>query len=125
MIAFDSSTVVAFLEGEKSPDTHAFAHAVENRFAVFPPVVLTELFSSQSLTGEMRAMLLDIPLLESKPGFWQRAGELRKKARATGRRARLGDSLIAQACLDAGVGLITRDKDFHTFTLAAGLNLSP
>jgi len=36
---------------------------------------------------------------------------------------RLGDALIAQSCIDQGIPLITRDRDFHAFTEAAKLNL--
>ena len=37
------------------------------------------------------------------------------------RKARLGDALIAQCCMDADIALITRDRDFKAFS--AGLNL--
>jgi predicted nucleic acid-binding protein len=40
------------------------------------------------------------------------------------RKARLGDALIAQSCLDAGVALLTRDRDFRAFIAAAGLALA-
>ena len=33
------------------------------------------------------------------------------------------DSLIAQTCLDRGVRLLTRDRDFRAFAEAAGLNI--
>jgi predicted nucleic acid-binding protein len=37
--------------------------------------------------------------------------------------SRLADSLIAQNCVDAGVSLITRDRDFRAFAQTAGLHL--
>lgn len=40
-----------------------------------------------------------------------------------GRRARLGDALIAQACIDADVPLLTRDADFQVFAEVGGLKL--
>jgi predicted nucleic acid-binding protein len=40
---------------------------------------------------------------------------------AKGRKARLGDALIAQSCIDGGVALVTRDRDFRAFADAAGL----
>ena len=40
------------------------------------------------------------------------------------RKARLGDALMAQSCLDAGVALLTRDRDFQAFVAAAGLDLA-
>lgn len=39
-----------------------------------------------------------------------------------GRKARLGDALIAQSCVEAGVALITRDRNFQALAEAAGLD---
>jgi predicted nucleic acid-binding protein len=39
------------------------------------------------------------------------------------KKARLGDALIAQSCLDHRLPLITRDRDFVAFADAAGLDL--
>jgi hypothetical protein len=67
--------------------------------------------------------LAELPLIEVEPGFWQRAGELRAKVLAKRRKARLGDALIAQSCIDRGISLLTRDRDFRAFADAAGLSL--
>jgi predicted nucleic acid-binding protein len=48
---------------------------------------------------------------------------LRAKVLAKQRCARLGDALIAQSCIDQGVALLTRDRDFRTFAETAGLDL--
>ncbi len=125
MIAVDSSTVVAFLENEAGPDVELFAKAMGTGSVVLPPAAQAELFSHAELDAISRKLILGLPLLPVLDGFWIRAGELRKALIAKKRRARLGDSLIAQACIDANVSLITRDNDFHAFALAAGLNLSP
>jgi predicted nucleic acid-binding protein len=37
--------------------------------------------------------------------------------------ARLGDALIAQVCVDRGISLITRDRDFRAFVGAAELKI--
>src|SRR4029077_1280994 len=87
------------------------------------PVVLTELLSDGSLPQDVADTLLDVPLMELASGYWQRAGALRAKVLATRRKARLGDALIAQSCIDQGVPLITRDRDFRAFASAANLNL--
>jgi len=39
------------------------------------------------------------------------------------RKARLGDALIAQSCIESGVPLLTRDRDLRAFAAAAGLAL--
>jgi predicted nucleic acid-binding protein len=64
-----------------------------------------------------------VPLIEITDGYWQRAGTLRAQVLAKRRKARLGDALIAQSCVDQGVSLMTRDRDFRNFAGAAGLDL--
>jgi hypothetical protein len=88
------------------------------------PVVLTELLSAPKLSSEVSQTLSDLPLIEIEPGYWQRAGSLRAKVLAKRRKARLGDALIAQSCVDRGIPLLTRDRDFHAFAEAAGLDLA-
>jgi hypothetical protein len=87
-------------------------------------VVLTELLSDPKLAAEVSELLSAIPLIDIEAGYWQRAGILRSRVLAKGRQARLGDALIAQCCLDRGVALITRDRDFHAFAEGAGLDLA-
>jgi len=86
-------------------------------------VVLTELLSDASLPSDVAETISELPLLEVASGYWQRAGALRAKVLATRRKARLGDALIAQTCIDQSIPLITRDRDFRAFAVAANLNL--
>jgi predicted nucleic acid-binding protein len=87
------------------------------------PIVLTELSSDPMLSPKVAGMLSDIPMIEVEAGYWQRAGLLRAKVLSRRRKARLGDALIAQTCIDRGVTLLTRDKDFRAFADAARLSL--
>jgi len=123
VIAADTSTWIAFLQGEDAADTQLLDKALADRQALMLPPVLTELLSYPQLPSEFEQTLLDIPLVQIKPGFWQKAGGLRAKVLSKGRRARLGDALIAQFCVDHGLSLLTRDKDFRAFAEAANLNL--
>lgn len=123
MIAADTSTWIAFLEGERGVDTELLDRALEDRQVLMVPVVLTELLSDPKLPSEVFDTLSALPLIDIEPGYWQRAGALRAKILARRRKARLGDSLIAQTCLDRGVPLLTRDRDFRAFAEAAGLNI--
>jgi len=123
MIAADTSTWVAFLEGATGDDVRLLDSALEDRQVVMVPVVLTELMSEPELPSGVAETLLAVPLVEIESGYWQRAGALRAKILAKRRKARLGDALIAQTCLDAGIPLLTRDRDFRAFTSAANLNL--
>lgn len=88
-----------------------------------PPPVLTELLSDPKLSSEVSRLLSELPLIEIQPAFWNRAGALRATVLAKRRKARLGDSLIAQSCLDAGIPLLTRDHDFRAFAEAVSLDI--
>jgi predicted nucleic acid-binding protein len=123
VIAADTSTWVAFLEGAAGPDVELLDRALGDRQVLMAPAVLTELLSDPKLPRDVRETLADVPLLQVTDGYWQRAGELRALAIGKRRKARLGDALIAQSCLDGGVPLITRDRDFRAFADAGGLDL--
>lgn len=124
MITADTSTWVAFLQGEEGEDAELLDRALQDRQVLMPPVVLTELLSDPMLSPEVSETLSGVPLIEIEPGYWQRAGVLRSRVLAKGRKARLGDALIAQCCVDRGVALITRDRDFRAFAESAGLDFA-
>ena len=123
MTAADTSSWIAFLEGSSGEDVRLLDRALEDRQVVMVPVVLTELLSDASLPSYVVKEISDLPLLEVTSGYWRRAGALRAKVLATRRKARLGDALIAQSCIDQSSPLITRDRDFRAFATAAKLNL--
>src|ERR1039457_1237300 len=123
MIAVDTSTWIAFLQGDAGDDAELLDRALQDRQVLMVPVVLTEVLSDPKLSSEVAQTLSELPLIEVGPGYWQRAGELRAKALAKRRKARLGDALIAQSCMDRGIPLLTRDRDFRAFADAAGLDL--
>jgi|SRR5580692_9502368 predicted nucleic acid-binding protein len=125
MIAADTSTWIAFLEGASEPDAQLLERALTDRQVLMIPVVLTELLSDPALSSGVAETLAEIPMIEVEPGYWQRAGLLRAKVLVltTRRKARIGDALIAQTCLDRGISLLTRDEDFRAFAEAAHLNL--
>ena len=123
MIAADTSTWIAFLEGGKGEDVELLDRALQERQVLMVPVVLTELLSDPNLPASVADTLSDVPMIEIAAGFWQRAGALRAKVLSKRRKARLGDALIAQTCVDRGIPLITRDRDFRTFADAAGLDI--
>jgi predicted nucleic acid-binding protein len=123
MIAVDTSTWVAFLEGDDGEDAELLDRALRDRQVLMVPVVLTEVLSDPKLSSEVSQTLSELPLIEVTDGYWQRAGELRAKVLKKRRKARLGDALIAQCCIDRGIPLLTRDRDFRAFADAAGLDL--
>ena len=122
MIAADTSTWIAFLQGG-GEDAELLDRALQDRQVLMAPVVLTEILSDPELPAEVSRTLSELPLIEVRPGYWERAGALRAKVLAKRSKARLGDALIAQSCIDRGIPLLTRDRDFLAFADAAGLDL--
>ena len=123
MIAADTSSLVAFLEGAEGDDVEVIQSALDHQQLVLPPVVLTELLSDPGLPAPVRSLLTGLPQLHLEPGLWERAGLLRAGVLKKGRKARVADALIAQSCIDQSVPLVTRDKDFRHFAGKAGLAL--
>ena len=123
MIAADTSTWIAFLQGDTGEDVEMLDQSLKDRQVLMAPPVLTELLSDPKLPSEVSKLLSELPLIEIQPGFWNRAGALRASVLGKRRKARLGDSLIAQSCVDAGIPLLTRDRDFRAFAEAASLKI--
>lgn len=123
MIAADTSTLIAYLQGARGEDVTVLDAALSEHQLVLPPVVLAEILSDPALPPAVRGLLASLPLLEIEPGYWERAGLLRARILALRRKARVADALIAQSCLDHGVPLLTRDKDFRNFARATDLSL--
>lgn len=125
MIALDSSALIAFLQGDDTAAAAAARMVLAERQACLPPVVLTEVLSDPKLPKRVADLIGALPVLEVSDGYWRRAGELRSQVLASGHRARLADTLIAQSCLDHDVSLVSSDRDFRHFAKAGGLRLLP
>ena len=123
MIAADTSTWIALFEVAGGPDTELLERAIRERQTLMIPAVLTELLSDPLLGAEDAQTLGAVPVIELEPGYWYRAGLLRAKVLSMRRKARLGDALIAQSCIDRKIPLLTRDADFQAFAEAAELKL--
>jgi hypothetical protein len=127
MIAVDSSSWIAFFEDDGTSgddDVAVVESALADHQVCLPPVVLCELFSASKLPNAIATLLTQIPLLDPVEGYWERAGLLRAKLLARRHRARLGDVLIAQSCIDHDVRLVTRDADFRHLARVGGLRLA-
>ena len=125
MIAIDTSSLIAYLSGDNGLDVEATGVALEQRQAVLPPVVLSEILSDPRLRSDVKDLLVAMPMLGLLDGYWERAGLLRAKTVARRRKAALAVVLIAQYCLDHDVELVTRDRDFKPLADMAGLRLIP
>lgn len=125
MIAIDTSSWIAFFSGSDpgDDDVETVSAALADHQVCLPPVVLTELLSDPKMPRAVASLLLELPRLDLLPDYWERAGLLRAKLLARKHRARLADTLIAQACIDHDVRLVTRDSDFRHFAKLGGLRL--
>jgi len=99
MIAADTRTWIAFLEGNAGEDAQLLDRGLEDRQVVVVPVVLSELLSDPKIPPEVARTLSEVPLMEVELRYWERAGMLRSTVLAKRRKARLGDALIAQSCV--------------------------
>ena len=123
MIAVDSSVIIGWLNGFEHPASDRLSELLERGEAAISPVTMIEIASDPNLSSASRDILSAFAVLPVEEGYWERAGSLRAKLLSQGRRARLADSLIAQSCIDAGLALLTRDRDFLIFVELGSLDL--
>ena len=124
MVAVDTSTVVAYLSSLPGTDVEQFDGHLVAGSAVLPPVALSELLSDPLMPKEHRELVLGLPQIEIKEGYWVRTAATRSIVLAQKLRARLPDALIVQSCIDADLPLLTRDSDFRHFARLCGLKLA-
>lgn len=96
MIAVASSTPVALSRATEVANTDWLDQALALQQAVLPPVVFTEALRTPELDCETADLLQDLPVLDIRSGFRERAAETRARILAKRSRARLADGLIAQ-----------------------------
>lgn len=124
MIAADASTIIAFIQGDSGPDVEILDGALAAGTVTISPVALTELLSEPRLPQSHENFIRSLPLLEIHDGYWIRAAKSRATILSQKLRARLPDTLIAQAAIDHNLALIQRDGDFRHFAKHCGLKLA-
>ena len=124
MIAADSSSLIAYLQGEAGADIDRIERAIADGDLIIAPPVVTELRAGAVPNPDLDVMLDHTPRLEIDHGVWDRAGRNRRLLIEKGLRARFADALVAQCCIDADVPLIARDRDYRHFERWCGLKLA-
>jgi predicted nucleic acid-binding protein len=122
MIAVDTNVLRHYLWGTIDSYTAIVAEAINTDEASLPPIVLTEALSDPQITEHDVYRTLAVPLVPLYLGYWDRAGDLRRRLIQAARSAPIADCLIAQACIDVDVPLLTYDRGFTRF-VDAGLKL--
>jgi predicted nucleic acid-binding protein len=125
LICADSSSCIAFFEGESGPDVELLESVISSRILRLPPIVIAELLSNPNLQATHRRLFTAIPQVDLTPGFWERTGLMRADLLRHQFKPKLADTLIAQCCLDGNLPLITRDSDFRCFAKHHALKLLP
>ncbi|HEX8470044.1 MAG TPA: PIN domain-containing protein [Brevundimonas sp.] len=123
MIAADSSVLIDAMKGLGGADIESLLTALKADQLRLPPPVVTEVLSFPGSAARLQKLpqFKQLPILEQ---FWERAAVSRRKLLERGLKAKLGDALIAQCCIDADVALLTRDTDFRHFANHCGLKLA-
>jgi hypothetical protein len=124
VIAADSSTLIAYIQGQGGIDVRLLDQCIGNNDIALPPIVLAEVLCDPALPPGHATLIRSLSVLELVNGYWLRAAENRAKVLSKKLRARLADTLIAQSCIDHDVALITRDGDFRHFAKHCGLKLA-
>jgi predicted nucleic acid-binding protein len=124
MIATDTSSLVAYFNGDRGADVEKLAAAISRGELVLPAAVVTETLSDPASARLLDAEIRDVATLPITDGYWVRAGHARRALKTRGFNAKVGDAFIAQSCIDHDVALITRDKDFRHFAKHCGLKLA-
>jgi predicted nucleic acid-binding protein len=123
LICADTNCIIAYLAGEDGSDVEFLDKLLRRGAVALPPVVIAELLSDPALPPEAELVITSFPVLATRDGYWQRTGRLRATLAEHGYKAGLGDSLVAQICLDYKTPLMTRDKGFGRFSRVAGLKV--
>ena len=69
MIAVDTSTWMAYLQGLTGDDTRLLDRALDDRQVLMPPPVLAELLSDPALAPDAASAFLDLPLMPIEDGY--------------------------------------------------------
>ena len=112
MIAVNTSTWVAFLQGEGGEDAQLLSIGRWRTGRGWCSLQRLHTCALTPAADRDRIWLLATGRRVAGPGCWQK-----------GRKACLGDALIAQSCIDQGISLLTRDRDFRALAEAGGLDL--
>jgi hypothetical protein len=82
-----------------------------DRFLWFLPF-LTELLSDPGVASKVSKIVFKL-LLRGSAWILGTGGCVSRKVLSKQRTARLGDAFIAQSCIDTGIPLLTRNRDFR------------
>jgi predicted nucleic acid-binding protein len=123
VIAADTSAWIDYAKGTDTAACLALESALEQGILLLPPLVLLEVLSGPKISHSIESFILALPRIDLLSGYWERTALLRRAILKKGLKARTGDCMIAQSCIDQNCPLITGDSDFRHF-VKLGLKLA-
>lgn len=123
MVCADTNCWIRYWAGVREWETDELDLALAEKRLVMAPMVISELLNAEEMKDEYAVDLRQVPMLELKAGFWERAGRLRAHMFRAGYRPKMTDTLIALVCMDSDAPLLTYDRGFVAFAKTAGLQL--
>jgi len=124
MIAADTSVLIDLQKGIITSATELICRKLQWSEISLSPVVVTEFLSNPRLDKRPYHYVHLMQVLDIHEGYWERAASIRSRVLQKGLKAKLGDALIAQSCIDHNVPLLTRDPDFAHYVKYCGLRLA-
>lgn len=123
IVTADTSAMVDYLKGIDSKETRLIEELFNSGNVMLPPMVISELLSSNGLTKNQIDNLRVISTFEIKRDYWVRVGFSRAKILSKKLKARMLDVQIAQICIDYDAEIIVKDSDFRHFKKYLGLKI--
>lgn len=117
MIAFDTTFLLDYLDGEAAVREFLESHTAEPLFA--PTLSLFEVYRGVARTrgsggvDELAAMVNWLEPLPTTEAAAREAAVIEAELVAAGRQINLGDVLIAGVCRNVGASVVTRDGHFQ------------
>lgn len=127
MIVVDTTVWADWFNGRDSPAVARLDEALGRQDAGLVPVILTEVlqgFRADRDFERARALLVGLPVLALDVEGHASAARRFRRLRRQGVTVRGAiDCIVAQTCLEAGVELLTTDRDFDAIARHSGLRL--
>ena len=122
-VVVDTSAWMDFFAGVRAQHVE---DALANGAAVVPPIVVAELVSGATSSGQrgmIGELLQNAPIHDTALAHWIRVGDLRKELARKGVVVTIPDAHVAQCALDRDAVLLTHDGVFEQIAAHTSLRL--
>jgi predicted nucleic acid-binding protein len=127
LIFVDSSAWIAFFNGAKDPIADRLDEALHHDESLcIADLILTEVLQGFRRDRDFdlaRRTLAAVDRLPLSYSTYVNAARLYRRLRTRGITPKTIDCIVAQACLDSGASLLTRDRDFEVIARHSRLRL--